>query len=182
MRTKIKISKGEFLYERNDSYFIRNEKGEIEKIPKNKFYHGQIVKTTDKHFSQKTFTSVVEPNYTEQRGWIYGEGYLSRNDGRGGFGYWNEEDLFEEITSPGDILYAERIYLMNEIRECKNNLKNAEDKLEKIEFALSVSIPDWKNVHKKCHLCGKLYLGSEGDVNISICNKCKDLEKPENDN
>ena len=35
MEKKIEIHKGEFLYEKNGFYYIRNEKGVIKKITKN---------------------------------------------------------------------------------------------------------------------------------------------------
>ncbi len=168
------ISKGEFLYEENGFYYIRSEKGTIEKIVKNRFKHNEIVKTTNTHYSEKTFTRVIDPSYVESRGWIYGESYISRNGRCGGTGFWNNEDHYTNITDPGDILYAERFMLKEELLSLKAELKNKEERYSKVQFALDLTVPNYKGVIDRCRECGEYYdENNKGDVNIKICMDCK---------
>lgn len=134
----ITIYEGKFLYEDGDSYFIRNSKGEINKIEKNKFFDGQIVQTTDKHFSKHAFIMLIDPCYTVTRGWIYGNKYVNIDGGGGGSSFsWDECD-FTELSAPDMILYAERFYLNEKINKLKTELKQSEDSLNKIQFALDI--------------------------------------------
>jgi len=172
---EIKFANGNFLYEENGSYFIRNKEGQIEKVVKNRFKHNQIVKTaTGKHFSHKSFTRLIDPTYIPSRGWCYGENYISRNRRGGGCGFSFEEDMYEEITNPADILYAERFNLQIQIDYLNSCLKKSTETLEKIEFALSVAVPDYTKVIDACNQCGELYTHkNEGNVNAAICKNCR---------
>lgn len=173
MGKEIEIYEGEFLYEKNGFYYIRNGKGVIEKITKNHFKSGEIVKTTDKHFSQKSFTRVINPCYTKTRGWVYTENYTNRNVGSGGCGSAFEENLYAKLTDPADILFAERRYLNETISKLKNDLKQKESKLEKILFALNLAVPNYERIIDKCGKCGTLYgKDNEGNVNKNICKEC----------
>jgi hypothetical protein len=135
-----------FLYEENGSYYIRNDQGQIEKIAKNKFNHNQIVQTAQGHFSGKSFTRLLNPMFTKNRGWVYTENYITRNQNSGGCGCCFEENMYEKLIDPADILFAERIYLKEQIDTLKGKLSQCERSLGMIEYALSLSVPDYKNV------------------------------------
>jgi hypothetical protein len=170
----MKIKDGKFLYKENGKVYFRDSKGKIRCIPENKFSNGQIVKTSDKHYSKKTFTEVINPNYVESRGWIYGEQYIDRQDSGGGISFWNNEDLYENITDPIDVLFSERLILKRKIKTLKSELSQCESSLEKIEFTFAIAVPGYNKVVKKCHTCGKLCSRDQADLNRSICLDCRD--------
>jgi len=169
----IKIDTGKFLYEEKGFYFIRDIEGKIQKIEKNKFEHNQIVKSSSKHYSQKSFTRVQEPTYNKVRGWVYVENYIGYNQNSGGCGMWNSEDLYEPLSDPMDILFAEKLRLSERIYELKTELKEKEDKLSKIIYSLSISFPDYTKIIGRCLGCGK-YITREDqeNVNLEYCKKC----------
>ncbi|KKL65139.1 hypothetical protein LCGC14_2158020, partial [marine sediment metagenome] len=73
------MSKGtQILFKTETSCTIRLKNGRFKKVPLPKFKHEQIVQTSLKHYSQKDFTMVLEPTFTENRGWVYGEQYIHR--------------------------------------------------------------------------------------------------------
>ena len=106
--------------------------------PRARYYDGQIVKTSSKHYIQKKFTMVIDPTWNEKRGWIYGERYLSKDWEECGRGYWNEEDMFEELTDPEIIIRAE-IYLRNkEINIIRIKLDQLNAQVDKLKYTLHV--------------------------------------------
>lgn len=164
---------GKFLYEENESYFIRGEDGRIKKIPKNKFRHGQFVSTIPTYFSPKDFTRLVNPSYIEGKGWFYGENYVDRQGNGGGCGYSFKEESFVEITDPTDILLAERINLRKESEEIESRLKEITQSLVKINYALSISVPKYEKVVARCPKCRKYFSADDCTVkNGSRACKC----------
>ena len=127
------------LYENKDgSVCIRLDNGRMKSVPSAKFRHEQIVRTSEKHYSQKDFTMVLKPTWSEVRGWIYGERYISRDGSNGGCGWWNNEELYEPLSNPADILIAKKLALEAEIKGLEGSVKCRTKQLEKIRYALSV--------------------------------------------
>jgi len=126
------------LYETKDKIILReNKNGQMKAVVKPKFSHEQFVKTTSKHYSQKTFTQVCDPSWTDSRGWVYVENYVSRNGNGGGSGYWIDEDLFEGLTDAKDILIAEKLTREKKLHLVKVQTKRLEIELTRIDFSLS---------------------------------------------
>lgn len=128
----------DILYKNKDgTVCIRDEKGKFLSVPSPPFYNEQIVKTSPKHYSQNSFTMVLEPTWTETRGWVYGERYINRkNLQSGGTGWWNNADLYEPLDNPTDILIAERHQLERRKQEQERSIKQINIKLAHIKFAL----------------------------------------------
>lgn len=164
----------EALYQQDGKYYFRNEKGQINTIVVNKFNDKEIVKATKKHHSKTTFVMLIDPIYIESRGWVYGMNYIDRQGNRGGSSFAWREDEFEKIDNPRDILYSKRLYLKEQILDHKNQLKQYESELEKIEYTLSISVPEWNLMVKDCKECGKLFHGhgKGGDYNRDLCCDC----------
>lgn len=116
---------------------IRDDKGKFRSVSSPPFQHEQIVKTSPKHYSQSSFTMVLEPTWTETRGWVYGERYISRNNlNSGGSGFWNNADFYELLDNPTDILLAEEYQLKKRKQEQERSIKQINMKLSHITFAL----------------------------------------------
>lgn len=164
---------GKFLYEEKGDYYIRNKQGQIEKIETNRFRHGQIVKASDLHHSKTQFIMVVDPSYSDQyKKWVYGVNYITMNGMGGGASYSWPEENFTELTDSDAILFAERLYLNNEIRDHENRLKQAKDKLSKIEYSLSISVKNYESIRTKCEQCGTPMNINKTNCNIDKCDTC----------
>jgi len=126
------------LYETKDKIILRHkENGQMKAVAKPRFAHEQFVKTTPKHYSQKSFTQVIEPTWNDTRGWIYGEHYVNRNGEGGGSGWYQNENQFEELTDAKDILIAEKLTRERKLSLVKTQVKQLEIELTKIDFSLS---------------------------------------------
>lgn len=167
------------LYESNNSFIARDEKGRMVKIPKNKFADGEIVTTSQKHYSQAELTKLTQPRYTENRGWVYSQNYISLQGFKGGNSFAHDEDNFDKVEDPILKLYAERLILKELISKHENELKIAKENLIKIEYALSVSVGNWDKIEKKCK-CGKLFVKNSYNVNFDVCDECYS-ERQKND-
>jgi len=138
-----------FISEVEAGYEVYNTKTKEESIiPKPKFVHGQFVKPSSKHYSQKDFTRVISPSYTDNRGWVYGESYCDIYGNPGGTGYWIEEDLFEPLTDPILLLYAERLKHIEVIKNHETIVAQRRDFLNKIYFSLDIIAPKWREQFK----------------------------------
>jgi hypothetical protein len=138
---------GEYLLlkDQEDGYWVIHKETKTEKlIPKPKFTHNQIVKTSKTHYSQKEFTRLITPVYTDKRGWIYGETYMNIYGQGGGSSHWNDEHDYEELTDPILKLYAKHIELTECIGAHKSMVKQHEEMLSKIEYSLTIINPNWK--------------------------------------
>lgn len=121
----------------NGTVCIRDEKGKFLSVPASLFQNEEIVKTSSKHYSQKSFTMVLEPTWTKTRGWVYGERYISRNRiDSGGSGWWNNADLYEQLDNPTDILIAEKLQLEKRKKEQELSIIQINHKLSHLNFAL----------------------------------------------
>lgn len=138
-----------FIEEQENGYLVYSKTAKSEKwIPKPKFTHGQYVKTSPKHYSQKDFTRLISPSYTENRGWVYGEYYCDIYGNPGGTGHWIEEDLFEPLTDPILLLYAERLKHIETIKNHETILNQRREFLNKIYFSLDIVAPKWREQFK----------------------------------
>lgn len=167
-----KINVKGFLYEEDGSYFRRNEKGQIEKIPINRFHHGQIVKTAQGHYSPKEFVRLIDPTWVDGKGWWYGENFIDMQGSGGGVCYSNPEELFTELLAPDAILFAERVYLKEMISLLGQQLKVATESLGKIEFALKIAVPDFESKRTKCIDCAIPITRNSSNCNIDKCDNC----------
>ncbi len=125
------------LYETKDKVILRGKEGKMKSVIKPRFADNQFVKTSPKHYSQESFTQVQTPNWTDNRGWVYGQSYIKRDGDRGGSGWWNNEDLFEELTDARDILIAEKLTREEKLSLLRTQVKQLEAELIKINFSLS---------------------------------------------
>jgi hypothetical protein len=133
-----KISKA-ILHENNDgTVIILTRDNEIMTVPKNKFYDGEYVITSSTHFSPKDFTQVIDPTWTENRGWVYTEHYVDRNGTGGGGGSAFEESLYKKMTDPKDILIAKKLSLLENQQKFKCSISRIDNELEKVNFALNL--------------------------------------------
>jgi hypothetical protein len=162
----------------NKEYIIiRNKKGKFQKVQKNKFEDGEIVSTSSKHYSYHSLSILAQPNYAENRGWVYVENYIDIQGNGGGSGCWHEEKLYKKIDNPILKLYAKRIQLKKDIQELKLKIKEKEDSLKMIEHSLNVSSPNWDKYKKMCNRCRCLFTKNDYNVNSDICDNCyKELE------
>lgn len=134
------------IEDQETGFLVYNKKTKQEQIiPRPKFFHGQYVKTSTKHCSQKDFTRVISPCYTANRGWVYGEYYTDIWGNPGGTGHWEEEDLFEPLTDPFLKLVAERLNHLETIRNSKTIIKQMEEFVSKIDYSLDIIKPNWQN-------------------------------------
>lgn len=164
---------GKYLYQEKDDYYFRNKKGQIEKVEANRYHHGQIVKASDKHHSNTQFIKLIDPSYSDQyKKWFYGVAYTSMNGSSGGCSYSWPEDDFTELKDADAILYAERLYLKEEIQLLENRLKESRNNLEKIEYALSLSVNNWEAIRTKCEKCGSPITRNKTNCNIDKCDSC----------
>lgn len=129
---------GDIIKIEGDHIFARNSQGEFCKIPKNKFEDGEIVQTTTTYYSPKSFTRLVSPMFTEDRGWVYGENYIDRDGQQGGAGYFFEEVHFMPLTDGKDILLAKRLQAIWRKNDAAILLNRAESEIEKIDYCLSL--------------------------------------------
>lgn len=129
--------KGIIGYTEDGKAVLELEDGELLKINPPKFRNREVVSTTNKHYSQKELTRVLNPQYTENRGWVYVENYLDKNGRSGGCGMWIEEDLFQKPETLELRLKARKIEISEEISQLELNVKNRKTELSNIEFALS---------------------------------------------
>ena len=122
---------------KNGTVCIRNKEGKFLSVPSPPFRDEQIVKTAPKHYSQKSFTMVLEPTWSETRGWIYGEQYINRrNLNSGGTGWWSNADLYEPLDNPTDILLAEIRQLEERRKDQEHSIKQINIKLSHLNYAL----------------------------------------------
>lgn len=129
---------GEIIKIEDDHIFARNSQGEFCKIPKNKFPEGEIVQTTPTYYSPKSFTRLITPTYTENRGWVYGENYIDREGRQGGCGYSFEEEHFLPLSDGKDILLAKRLQAIWRKQDAEILFKRAESEIEKIDYCLAL--------------------------------------------
>lgn len=139
--SELKYHGGEILAVGKDGLMCRNGKGEFCNIPFPRFANKQIVKTTSDYFSPKSFTRLIDPTYTENRGWIYGENYIDREGMQGGCGYSFEEKWFTELEDVRDILIARRLSIKEEMSWLNSRLKTLSDELSKAEYAIQLTSP-----------------------------------------
>ena len=165
----------EILYSNGDSLIIRNNKGKMQKIPKNKFEKGEIVMKGDKHYSKDGIVRLLDPTWTDTRGWIYGENYIDLHGSGGGCRYSTNEDCLKKIDIPAVRLYAKRINLNTEIANLEKLLKDKKIELEKVEYGLSISVDKWKDMKKVCR-CGNLFIRNSKNINWDHCDKCNHLD------
>ena len=162
----------ELLYEAEGNIIARNEKGQLTKIPKNKFNDGEIVTTSKRHFSEKALGILTKPTYTENRGWVYIENYIDLQGSGGGCGSWFEEELYEKIDDPILKLFAERIRLRKHMETLKCQLKNDSEQLEKIRYSLSISVDYFNEVKRACNKCSSVFIKNAKNINSNICDDC----------
>lgn len=137
------------IEEQETGILVYNRERKEEKIISYpKFKHGEIVKTSSKHYSPKDFTQLLSPSWTDNRGWVYGENYLDIYGNGGGSGYWIEEELFEPLSDPLLKLYAERIKIIEFIQQHETMVKQRRDFLDKIMFSLDIVAPKWREQFK----------------------------------
>ena len=127
----------QILFEnKNGTCCIRLKNGKFKRVTLPEFKHKQIVRTSPKHFSQTDFTMVLEPSWTEKRGWVYGERYIDRDSTSGGSGYWQEEDKYEFLENPLDILIAKRLSLKDEKKSHESWIKIIDSELQHLNYAI----------------------------------------------
>lgn len=167
----------ESLYRQENKYYFRNDKGQISAIPVNKFEHNEIVRTSKKHYYEATFVMLIEPTYTEERGWVYGTKFINRQGVGSGCSFAHEEDNFEKLDNARDILYANRYYAKATINKLKKELEQKQIELDKIEYCLSISVPEWDKIERDCRECGKLFHthGKGGNYNRDLCIECEPI-------
>jgi hypothetical protein len=107
-------------------------------IPKPKFIYGQFVQTSNKHYSQKSFTRLLDQSYTDTRGWVYVENYVDRDGRGGGCGMWNDEFQYSPLTDPLDILIAEKLTALSEVTDLKVKIKDLEHKINMLETSIGI--------------------------------------------
>jgi len=164
--------KVKYLYEENGFLYFRNEKGRIDKHPKNKFSDGEIV-ALNEHYSKKGITRLKEPSYTKNRGWVYVENYMDIQGLGNGCGMWNNEERYDNITDPKFVMIAKRIEIKEDILKTKKKLKSLEADLHKLEFAMTLSVKNYDTATHACVICGQLFEGFKGgDPNKDKCTKC----------
>jgi hypothetical protein len=136
---KVRIHDGHFLYTKDAKVFYRGEDGTIRAVPQNRFEHGDIVRTTDKHFSNHDFTMLENPVWTSTRGWVYSQRYIG-TDGScgGGSSAWEEGD-FVEISDPMMMIYAERFYAKENCARLSAELKAQQERLKMAEHAVKIA-------------------------------------------
>ena len=119
---------------------IRDAAGKFKKVKPPKFFSGQFVRTNGTHFSQKELTQVLEPTWTETRGWVYIEAFCHIEDGKiivsGGRGMWNDEDLYKSLTNSKLKLLAELYHREKEISEIEHRKNILAEEVEKISFTI----------------------------------------------
>jgi len=162
----------DILYSEGNNVYARNAKGQITKLPKNKFEEGEYVVTSTKHHSPNDFTRLVHPSYALMRGWVYGQEYVSLQGRCGGSSFAWDEDEFEKITDPIVRLYAERLRLNDVISKCESTIADSKKRLGNIEYSLSISIPDWDKIERVCSACGGVFTRNSININLSYCDKC----------
>lgn len=160
--------------ETNENILFLNSDGDVCKIPKNKFHHGEIVKTNENHYTKDNFVMLVEPTYNKIRGWIYGKRFINRQGSYGGYSYWAEESHFTKIDDARDILFAKRIKIKTKINDLETEIDNLKSELGKIEYGLDSTTPNWDKIERDCHGCGKLFYGHGigGNYNNNLCCDC----------
>ena len=112
--------------------------GEIVKVEAPLFRDGEVVSTTEKHFSQKELTRLLHPMYADRRGWVYTENYISEDGESGGCGSAFNEDLFRKPVALETKLKAKRIELIKSQESLKGKGNAIEKELSIIEYALSI--------------------------------------------
>ena len=112
---------------------------ELKIVEMPKFKHNEVVKTSARHYSQKDYTRVLQPSYTDERGWIYGESFINidTNTG-GGMSFWNDEYMYEKFTDLEMKIKAKLFELKSEISVLKNEINAKQREVEKLEYALNV--------------------------------------------
>lgn len=131
----------EFKGRTNDGNAIVQNKDsqELKIVAMPKFKHNEVVKTSERHYSQKDYTRVIQPTYTDERGWIYGESFINIDTGTsGGMGFWNDEYMYEKFTNLEMKIKAKLFELKDEISVLKNEINNKQREVEKLEYALRV--------------------------------------------
>ena len=124
---------------------IRNNKGKYQSVPPPKFFDGEIVTTSDKHFSHHKVIILIDPKWnTNQQGWVYGNEYCDvSKDGTainsgGGFSFsWNECD-FEHLSNPHHKLLAEKYYREEKLSRLKREVEKIEGELLKIGYSIGL--------------------------------------------
>ena len=77
---------------------------------------------------------VVEPTWSDVRGWIYGQRYIKRDGREHGSGFWNNEEQFEILTNPIDIIDAQLFYRRKELEKVKQKMNQLEKEINRIVF------------------------------------------------
>lgn len=104
-----------------------------------KFYDGQIVECSDRHFSKaKYWTRLLLPRFVEKRGWVYAENYIDEDGEGGGTGFYFEESLFQEITDPIKRLKARALELKIKRIGLQAQLQEVESEQNSIQKAFEL--------------------------------------------
>lgn len=108
---------------------------------KPKFFDGEIVKTSPKHYSQKRFTMLRSPTWTENRGWVYEEIFVEFIPETGKFSgsgssFWNDEFLYEPITLPTEKMLVEKFYRLDKILKLEKQIQDLKDEVVSIDFSI----------------------------------------------
>lgn len=127
------------VYHKNESdWILRLANGRFKKVPAPKFFHGQVVTTTPKHFSQSRMIILIEPSWTKTQGWVYGNEYCGVRVGKikagGGYSFsWEEED-FCPIDDYETRLMEQIFYKERELAKLASRKKQIEGELTKLQF------------------------------------------------
>jgi hypothetical protein len=125
---------------------IRDDRGRFMDKLKARFFDGQIVTTTPKHYSQNETIMVVKPTFSNIRGWIYGNNFChyDRKEKKiivqGGSSFWNEEELFTKITDPEIKLAVEIFYREQEIKELLKRIDALNEELTRLKYTQEILI------------------------------------------
>jgi hypothetical protein len=121
---------------------MRDNNGKFATKPK--FFVGQVVKTSDKHYSKSEVIILDSRNYVKGKGWYYGEEYCHLKDGNiiaaGGYCSGNKEDFYEEIEDPTIKIAIEKFYRQKEKEKIEERLKILNSEISKIEYTQKLLI------------------------------------------
>jgi hypothetical protein len=156
------------LYTENGFDYCRNKKGQLVKVVSPKFSKEEIVADT----KDMGIIRIKDMYYNEiEKQWYYEIQYLNLQNSSGGGSFYHDEGRFTKIHDPKLILMVQRIYHNRAITELKLSLLQQEEQLEKIEYALNLSVRDYKHVTHICTKCKSFFKGDfkEGNPNLSLC-------------
>lgn len=131
----------EFIGKTHDGKAVvqNSDTNELKIVELPKFKHNEVVKTSSRHFSQKDYTRVTDPRYTDERGWIYGENYINIDTFTGsGQGFWNDEWQYEKFDDLEMKLKAKLFELNDEISKLNYEISIKKKEIDKVNYALSL--------------------------------------------